>query len=219
MKRSKVVNYGIDLVRYNPDKPMRDLRQELAIEPGKTVVGFLVRMTVQKDPFTLVRAVAEVAKVAQDLQFLFIGDGDLKEASIQLAKDLGVDHMIKFHQFRTDIPEVLNTFDIYTLPSLWEGLPIGMLEAMAMRKAVVVTPVDGSKEAIKDGENGLLVPCQDPKALADAILRLHQDKQLRDQLGEAAYQTVRNHFDLKMMVQNNEEIYRQFSNQFQIIAA
>lgn len=60
--------------------------------------------------------------------------------------------MIRFHAFRTDIPEVLNTFDIYTLPSLWEGLPIGMLEAMAMRKAIVATPVDGTKEAILEGQ-------------------------------------------------------------------
>ena len=219
MKRSKVVNYGIDLNRFNPDKPMRDLRGELNIDPGKTVVGFLVRMTIQKDPFTLIRAVAEVAKVCRDIQFLFIGDGDLKEASIQLAKDAGVKDMIQFHAFRTDIPEVLNTFDIYTLPSLWEGLPIGMLEAMSMRKAIVATPVDGSKEAIIDGQNGLLVPCQDPKSLADAILRLHHDKKLRMDLGNKAYATIHEYFDLKMMVKNNEEVYRQFINPFQIAAA
>ena len=152
MKRSKVVNYGIDLDKFNPSNNFKDLRSELGIEPGKTVVGYLVRMTVQKDPFTLVRAIAEIAKTNQDLQFLFIGDGDLKQEVIALANALGVEKMIKFHKFRTDIPEVLNTFDIYTLPSLWEGLPIGMLEAMAMQKAVVATPVDGSKEAIQDGK-------------------------------------------------------------------
>ncbi len=212
MKRSKVVNYGIDLTRFNPERSMNDLKSELEIEPGKTVVGYLVRMTTQKDPFTLIKAIAEVAKKTNDIQFLFVGDGDLKDATVQLANDLGVSSFIKFHPFRTDVPEVLKTFDIYTLPSLWEGLPIGMLEAMAMRKAVVATPVDGSKEAIIDGVNGLLVPCQDHIALAEAILKLHNDKTFRNKLGAAAQQTVHESFDLKMMVKHNEEIYHQLAN-------
>lgn len=209
MKRSRVINYGIDLQRFNPDKPMTDLRSELGIEPGKTVVGYLVRMTVQKDPLTLVRAIAEVAKKTRNIQFLFIGDGDLKQASLDLAKELNVTDMIRFHAFRTDIPEVLNTFDIYTLPSLWEGLPIGMLEAMAMRKAIVATPVDGTKEAILEGQNGLLVPCKSHEALAAAILRLHESKEMQKVLGENARQTVENTFDVNLMVKNNENLYRE----------
>lgn len=210
MKRSRVVNYGVDLNRFNPDRKFTDLRQELGIIPGKTVVGYLVRMTVQKDPFTLVRAVAEVAKSTRDIQFLFIGDGDLKDQAIQLAKDLGVADMINFLPFRTDIPEVLNTFDIYTLPSLWEGLPIGMLEAMAMRKAIVATPVDGTKEAITHEKNGLLVPCHDHVALAQALIRLHQNKDEREAFGKNAQLTAHQTFDLNMMVVNNENIYREF---------
>lgn len=218
MKRSKVVNYGIDLDKFNPGNNFTDLRSELGIEPGKTVVGYLVRMTVQKDPFTLVRAIAEIAKTNQDIQFLFIGDGDLKQEVIALANTLGVEKMIKFHKFRTDIPEVLNTFDIYTLPSLWEGLPIGMLEAMAMQKAVVATPVDGSKEAIQDGINGLLVPCKDHVALAKAILKIHNDKNMMKQFGESARATVKERFDLKMMVHYNEEIYTSFMNANKMVA-
>lgn len=218
MKRSRVVNYGVDLNRFNPNKSLKDIRNELGIKPGKTIVGYLVRMTVQKDPFTLVKAVAEVAKTTRDLQFLFIGDGDLKEQAIKLAHDLNVSDMINFLPFRTDIPEVLNTFDIYTLPSLWEGLPIGMLEAMAMKKAIVATPVDGTKEAISNDENGLLVPCKDHVALSKALLDLHNNKVKREMLGEAAMQMAIQNFDLKMMVANNESIYREFIKQH-ILAA
>jgi glycosyltransferase involved in cell wall biosynthesis len=218
MKRSQVINYGIDLNRFNPAKPMNDLRQELGIVPGKTVVGYLVRMTVQKDPFTLIRAVAEVAKKTRDVQFLFIGDGDLKQASVDLARELNVSDMITFHPFRTDIPEVLNTFDIYTLPSLWEGLPIGMLEAMGMQKAIVATPVDGTKEAISEGQNGLLVPCKDHVALANAILRLHENPELRKVLGAAARKTVEDTFDVKMMVRNNENLYQRLMPMLQVAA-
>ena len=78
MKRSKVVNYGIDLTKYNPNRPIKDIREELGIAPGKTVVGYIVRMTVQKDPLTLIKAIAHVAKETNGMQFLFIGDGDIE---------------------------------------------------------------------------------------------------------------------------------------------
>ena len=218
MKRSQVINYGVDLDRFNAKRQLKDIRSELGIQEGKTVVGFLVRMTIQKDPFTLIKAIAEVAEVTRDIQFLFIGDGDLKQQSIDLAAKLGVSDMVTFHPFRSDIPEVLNSFDIYTLPSLWEGLPIGMLEAMAMSKAIIATPVDGSKEAIVSGENGILVPCKDHHALADAILKLHHDKALRNGFGKAARKTVEERFDLKMMIQNNEVLYHSLLLRMQMAA-
>ena len=218
MKRSQVINYGIDLTRFQPDKTHSDLRTELGIQPGKTVVGYLVRMTIQKDPFTLIKAIAEVSKVTRNIQFLFIGDGDLKEASIKLAAELGISDMVTFHPFRTDIPDVLNTFDIYTLPSLWEGLPIGLLEAMAMKKAVIATPVDGTKEAIREGVNGLLIPCKDHQGLAQAILRLHNNSELRKTLASEARKTVENYFDVNMMVRNNEALYRSLLPSLQQVA-
>lgn len=208
LKKSRVINYGIDLEKFNPDRPLSDLRNELNIQAGKTVVGYLVRMTVQKDPFTLIRAIEVVSKETRDIQFLFIGDGDLKAESVEMVNRMNLNDMVTFHPFRTDIPEVLNTFDIYTLPSLWEGLPIGMLEAMGMRKAIIATPVDGSKEAIQDLKNGLLVPCKDHDALAAAILKLHYNPALRQSLGNAARHTVEQEFDVKMMVRNNEDLYR-----------
>jgi glycosyltransferase involved in cell wall biosynthesis len=208
MQRSKVVNYGVDLMRYNPNRPLKDISSELGIEPGKTTVGFIVRMTAQKDPFTMVRAVAYVKKLCKDLQFIFVGDGDLKQATMDLAEELDVMDMIRFHPFRQDIPEVLKAVDIYCLPSLWEGLPIGMLEAMAMRKTIVATPVDGTREAIRNDFNGVLVPCRDHEALALSLLRLHFNPELQTQFSERAYQTVRKSFDLRTMVTSNEEIYR-----------
>ncbi len=210
MKRSKVVNYGIDLTKFNPNRPIKDIREELGIAPDKTVVGYIVRMTVQKDPLTLIKAIAHVAKETNGMQFLFIGDGDLKAQAQQLAAELNVTHMVSFHSFRQDVPEVLKAIDIYTLPSLWEGLPIGLLEAMAMQKAVVATPVDGTKEAITDGVNGLLVPCQQPEQLAKALLRLHHDSSLRERMAQQAYHTVQETFALTSMVENNENIYRDF---------
>jgi glycosyltransferase involved in cell wall biosynthesis len=218
MKRSRVINYGINLEKFDPQRKLKDLRDELKIQPGKTVVGYLVRMTVQKDPFTLIKAIAEVSKSTRDIQFLFIGDGDLKKESMEMVSQMGISDMVTFHPFRTDIPEVLNTFDIYTLPSLWEGLPIGMLEAMGMGKAIVATPVDGTKEAIQSEQNGILVPCRDHQSLAEAILRLHHHPELRNKLGAAARATVESTFDLKMMVQNNEILYKSLIPEIRAVA-
>jgi glycosyltransferase involved in cell wall biosynthesis len=211
MERYQLVHYGINLDKYNPDKEYPDLKKELQIPEGKTSVAFIVRMTTQKDPLTVVRAAAIVAKKTKEVYFLMIGDGDLKENAISLSKELGLDEsVIRFHNFRQDVPAVLNSIDIYTLPSLWEGLPIGMLEAMAMRKAIVATPADGSKEAIQSGENGLLVPFKNPEALAEAIIKMHNDKELKKKCEINARLTVEKDFELHKMVRNTEDIYRKY---------
>src|SRR5690606_2104133 len=139
--------------------------------------GYIVRMTIQKDPLTLVKAIAMIPDEL-DIKFLFVGDGDLKAAAIELATKLGVSHRIIFEGFRTDIPDILHGIDIYCLPSLWEGLPIGMLEAMAMANPVITTSVDGAKEVIQNGENGVLVPPQSPGSLAKALISLGESSKL-----------------------------------------
>ncbi|MBC8110887.1 MAG: glycosyltransferase [Verrucomicrobia bacterium] len=192
MAHSQVIYNSIDQEKFNPHNNYKNIRQELGISQEKTLIGFVVRITHQKDPFTLIRAFRQVVNQFQDVVLLMVGDGDLKEASIQLAQELNLSENIIFQPFRQDIPDVLNAIDIYCLPSLWEGFSIGLLEAMAMKKAVVATPVDGTKEVVKDGENGLLIPYQNPDKLAEALISLHIDKGLRRKLAENAYQTVNN---------------------------
>lgn len=211
IKRSRVINYGIDLNRYNPDKKTTDLRQELGIQQGKTIIGCVLRTTVKKDPFTLIRAVSEIAKTTRDIQLLLIGGDALKQVGLKLANDLNVSDMITFHKFTTEIPEILSILDIYTLPSFWDGLPIGILEAMAMQKAIIANSTDGSKEAISDGKNGMLIPYKDHQGLANAILRLHQNPQLRKVFGESARKTAEANYDLRTMVRNNEMLYRELT--------
>jgi glycosyltransferase involved in cell wall biosynthesis len=93
------------------------------------------------------------------------------------------------------------------LPSLWEGLPIGLLEAMAMGKAVIGTRVDGTREVLQDGENGLVVEPGDVGALAAAILRLAGDKELRELMGARAVETVRERFNAAVMTREIENLY------------
>ncbi|GAA3944800.1 glycosyltransferase [Chitinophaga oryziterrae] len=206
--RSTVINNGIDLERFNPDATLTDVRKELNIPAHHTVVGYIARITVQKDPITMVYAFKAVLEQQKDITLLVVGEGDMQQEMTDTAKMLGISDNIVFCPFRPDVPELLQAIDIYCLPSLWEGLPIGLLEAMAMRKAVIVTAVDGSKEIVTDGQNGLLVPARDPEELAAAIIRLHMDEPLRYSLQQAAAETVNLHYCVQGMTRQVETLYQ-----------
>jgi glycosyltransferase involved in cell wall biosynthesis len=206
MPNARVILNGINRTKFDPDQSYDDLRSELKILPDEIVVGYIARVTIQKDPLTFIKA---ISKVPDDLKikFLFVGDGDLKAEVLSLTKKLELDHKIIFLNFREDVPAILNCIDIYCLPSLWEGLPIGVLEAMAMRKAVIATAIDGTKEIIIDRNNGVLIPVQSPESLAEAIKLLSVNEELRKNLGSAAEKTIVKHFNVEHMTRNIEKVY------------
>jgi glycosyltransferase involved in cell wall biosynthesis len=218
MKRSVVIYNGISQEKFNPQKAYNDIRKEFNISGSKIVVGYMVRMTEQKDPHTMIRAIQLAMKQSKELVFLMVGDGDLRESTEALAKKLGVmDHVI-FTGFRTDIPDILNAIDIYCLPSLWEGLPIGLLEAMGMKKAVIATAVDGSVEVIKNGKTGLLIDKNNPEDLAKKLLYLASNKKEMAILGANASTYIKASFNVFEMTRKTEQIYqkvleKQFENQ------
>ncbi len=212
-----VVNNGIDQRKFSPSRKLADIRGELNIPRDAVLLLFLARFTGHKQPLTLIRAfheavgkLAEVGKAA-GLHLLMVGEGDEKEEGMRLAAELGLAGKVHFSPFRQDVPDVLAACDIYVLPSLWEGLPIGLLEAMAMRKAVIGTNVDGTREVLCDGENGLVVEPGDVSALAAAILRLAGDGELRESMGARAEETVRERFNATVMTKEIENIYTEIA--------
>ncbi len=207
MKRSMVIHNGINTGKFDPALEYLPVRREFNISDDKTLIGFIVRMTIQKDPFTLIRAMQAVKEKTNDVVLLMVGDGDLKSQAVQMVQDMNLSSNIILEDFRQDVPDILKAIDIYCLPSLWEGLPIGVLEAMSMSKVVIATPVDGTKEIITDMENGILVPVSSPQKLADAILRVHNDKELRKRLAENAVRTIHQKFSIEEMVKSIENHY------------
>jgi glycosyltransferase involved in cell wall biosynthesis len=166
-------------------------------------------MTLQKDPLTVIRAMKLISEQTKDIVLLMVGEGDLKSEAVALAKNLNLTkETLIFDNFRQDVPDLLHAIDIYCLPSLWEGLPIGLLEAMAMKKVVIASPIDGTKEAIIDGINGIHVPVGKPQKLADAILSIHKNKELQKKLSENAIKTIYKKFTLNEMVKNIENQYK-----------
>ncbi len=207
--KSDVVHNGIDLVKFNPDAAERkNLRSELGIAQDAFVICSIGRITVQKDPLNFIKAFKEISSRYPKAVLLMVGDGDLKNKAIELVKELGLEKSVVFQKSRADVADVLYSSDVFCLPSLWEGFPIALLEAMAMRKPVIATEVDGSLEIIQHKKNGLLIKPQNKTMLVNAVTELLNDETLRNRLAKEAHQTIINDFDVKQMTKKIENVYK-----------
>ncbi|MBV8253779.1 MAG: glycosyltransferase [Chitinophaga sp.] len=205
--RSVVIRNGVNLERFNPAAASDHLRAQYGFAADDIVVGFIARMTEQKDPLGLIRAFAMAVQQQPRLKLLMVGDGSLKAEAIKLVQQLGITANVVLDSFRSDIPDVLQAIDIYCLPSLWEGYPIGVLEAMAMGKTVIATDVDGTREALENEVSGLLIPPADKTALCESLRRVAADKGFRDKLSFAALQQARIEHSITAMTAKIEDIY------------
>lgn len=206
--RSEVITNGIDLRRFNPALNFPDIRKELGIAPEKKLLLFIARFTGHKQPLVLLRAFRQLAEELPALHLLMVGEGDQRAEAERMISEYGITNQVTLLPFRQDVPAVLAAADIFILPSLWEGLPIGLLEAMAMGKTVIATHVDGSKEVVQNGENGLLVETDGlEQNLVAAIKRLISDPALCRQLSAGAVKTVNEKFSAAVMTRTTEELY------------
>lgn len=207
--RATVIPNGVNLEKFNAEGVYPDVKAAYGIPADHLVVCYIARMTLQKDPVTMLRAFAQVLAQVPKITLLMVGEGELKQAAEDTAKELGITGHVIFDKFRQDVPAVLNAADIYCLPSLWEGFPIGVLEAMAMGKAVIASDVDGTREAITHEENGLLIPASHPGALASAIVRLTKDPTLRKRLQFSAATAIRSRYNVTAVTKKIEAVYHQ----------
>lgn len=204
---SRVINNGIDRTKFNPEKSFTDIRKELSIPPDDLLIVFIARFTAHKQPLSLIQAFRQALPELPGMHLLLAGDGDQKEEAVRMINGMGLQDKITLQPFRQDVPDVLAAADIFVLPSLWEGLPIGLLEAMSMGKAVIATEVDGTREIVQDKENGLLVKPGDIPGLAKALVALGGDRKGRSAFGQKALETVRARFDATAMTREIEEVY------------
>ncbi|RYY56137.1 MAG: glycosyltransferase family 1 protein [Chitinophagaceae bacterium] len=208
--RSVVVNNGIDQLKFNPGRRFTDVRRQLGIPAAATLVLFIARFTSHKQPLTLIDAFAKALGQRPELHLLMVGDGDQKAEAIEKIKAAGLQDKITLETFRQDVPDVLAAADIFVLPSLWEGLPIGLLEAMSMGRAVIATNVDGSREVIRNRVNGLLTDTnQLVPNLTSAIVELAGNPLLRHELASYAMATVNEKYNAANMTREIESLYRQ----------
>lgn len=203
----KLIYNSINTNLYNPENDVKNIRDEFGFTEKDVVVLFIARLTYQKDPLTFVNAAKLVLDKIPDAKILIVGEGELRKDCVELSKTLNIHDKIKFSPFRQDVKNVLYSSDIYVLPSLWEVVPLALLEAMAMKKACVATNIKGTNEALKDSFNGLMFGVGNFVELADKIIALINDGAQRKKFGETARETVVRQFDLKKLIKENEQVY------------
>lgn len=201
-----VVN-GIDGERYDADVDVAAARTALDLPPDAPVLGFASRLEEQKGLTYLLQALPALLEVHPDLKLLVAGTGELAQPLADEARARGVDRAVRFLGVRLDIPTLLKVFDLHVLPSLWEGLPMIILEAMAAACPTVATAVGGVPTAVVDGENGRLVPPADPGALGTAILESLADRESLHRMGERARASFRERFTAETMARSYEALY------------
>jgi glycosyltransferase involved in cell wall biosynthesis len=207
---SVIINNGIDLDKFNPEHIQSNFRSELSIPQDAIVLTFIARLNVQKQPLALLEGFSKVYKDLPNLHLVLIGEGEEQEKCDALIKELGLKVRFHFLPFRNDVAEVLKASDIYILPSLWEGLPIGLLEAMAMEKAIIASKADGTIEIIQNGENGIFVELEALSTnIAKAIQHLYSDSELRKKLGTNARKTIQTQFSAQFMTRQIEAKYQE----------
>lgn len=184
-------------------------REEARAALGVTgfCLGAVGRLEEQKGHTHLLQALPALMGVLDDMIILFAGEGRLSGALARQAQELGVADKVKFLGTRRDMPLIYRALDVFVLPSLWEGLPLALLEAMGTGLPVVATRVGGVADVITDRVNGRLIPPGDSRALAGAILELARQPDLRAKMGRAARSTVRERYSQEAMFQRLAALY------------
>jgi glycosyltransferase involved in cell wall biosynthesis len=199
-----VIHNSIPIDRFNCTASQA-FKAKLNLGSERQVVLTVARLDPQKGYSYLLEAIQHV----HDAIFVIAGDGPEKTALEVQADKLGIDDRVIFLGYRQDIPELLAGCDLFVLPSLYEGLPLSILEAMAAGKAVVATAVGGTPEAVLDGETGLLVPPSDPVALARAIREILSNPSLLRKMGATGRERVVREFSSATMVHRISHLYEE----------
>lgn len=206
IKRRKVsvVRNGITIDRYTIP-PDTILRSELTGGSDRPIVLMPARLEQQKGHRYLLEAAAQLPEPL----FLLAGEGPDREALEAQARSLGLIERVRFLGHRKDIPALLSICDVFVLPSLCEGLPLSILEAMAAGKPVIASAIGGTEEVIIHNETGLLVPPRDASALADAIHRVLSDPIWGGELATTGQRRVRKMFPVQKMVEGTVAVYEE----------
>ncbi len=169
------------------------------------------RMNLEKGHTYLLKAVAKLRPLMPDVHVLFVGDGPIRPEIEKEIASLGLENNVRLLGWRTDALRIMAAVDVVLHPTLQEAFPQTMVEALYLRKPLVITPVSGAVDIIEDGVNGLLIPARDPNALAAAMRRLSMDSVLRQKLGEAGRLFVERNLSAEKIIPEYEKIYREMA--------
>lgn len=207
--KTRVVYLGSPLDEFGRERSPEEIaaaRHALGIAPGTFAVGTVTRLMPAKGNRYLVDAVAPIVDATPDAHVYIAGEGELRDELEAQATALGITDRLHFLGFQRDVAAVLSAFDVVVFPSLAEGTPLTAFEALAMGKPIVATDADGLRDILTDEVDAVMVPRENPGAIAQAVARLERDPALRLTLGAGA-RTTGGRYDINAFVHKMERLY------------
>jgi glycosyltransferase involved in cell wall biosynthesis len=208
-RKVKVVYLGVPLEEFSRPRTadeIRAAREELGITADEFAVGTVTRLHESKGNSFLVDAARLVVNERPRTKFFIVGEGPLLEPLQQQAAALGLKDAFVFAGFARDVAQVVSAFDVSAFPSLWEGTPLTVFEALAMGKPIVATDADGLLDVLAHDRDALIVPKRDARALANGIIRMIDEPETRARLGAGARASGQA-YDIAAFVRKMERLY------------
>jgi glycosyltransferase involved in cell wall biosynthesis len=203
-----VIYNGIDPGPAPSPSRTAEVRARLGIAPGVLAVGAVGRLDPVKDVPTLLAGFRSFVASGAPAHLVLVGDGPERSRVEQLVRESGLDARVTLTGYRADARELLSGFDVYVNSSVFEGVSLTILEAMAAGLPVVATRVGGTREVVVDEDTGLLIPSRDPRAVAEALRHLASDASRRRDFGLAGRQRVEQRFAASRMVAEYAAAYQ-----------
>lgn len=204
-----VIYNGVNIKLTRKESP-EDLRREFGLKPDETLVGTVGRAVDQKGFDLLLRSVPIVLRRFPKTKFMIVGGGEREQDLRTLAAELGISNRVVFTSWRRDAVDLIQIFDIFTLTSRFEGMPMVLLEAMALSKPIVATAVGGVPEVVLNGETGRVIDRREPELLGNALSECVGDPTLARRMGSYGRARYEKHFTAEAMAAAYEERYRRY---------
>ncbi|HBE89858.1 MAG: hypothetical protein A3E37_04970 [Candidatus Andersenbacteria bacterium RIFCSPHIGHO2_12_FULL_46_9] len=208
-RKITVIPNTIDVDLYHLTIDREAKKKELGLPADKIIIGCVARLRKQKGHNDLIAAFHSVHSARPNTTLVLVGDGEEKPDIMEAIKKYGLENHVIMLGNRHDVPEILQTFDIFAFTTLYEGMSNSLMEAMSARLPILTTNIPENRELITNDQTGVLVPVHDIRTIANALVRLIDDPPLRHTLAANAYQQVKDHFSIKAIIPQYIEFYRQ----------
>jgi glycosyltransferase involved in cell wall biosynthesis len=206
------INNGVDINTFHENRRTTLSKKQLGLESNDKVIGMVANFWKVKNHIFLLQAFKELLKYQETAKLILVGtepeggvDNTLPEV-LQFIESENLSRYVHILGYRSDVPELLKIMDVFCLTSLKEGLPIGLIEAMAVGLPVIGTNVEGIRDTISNGKNGYLVELNDKTMMIDSLNKLLLDEKLREEMGRESSLIARNKFSLKECLDKYQKV-------------
>ena len=209
-----LIENGIDINRFdNGGIDVQKKKKELGLDNNSLILGTVGVLNESKGHKYLIKALSKIIQDGFDAKLIIAGEGPLRRELEGLAQRLGISSKVTFLGHRDDVPEILPIMDVFVFPSLWEGMPHALLEAMAQGLPVISTDVHGAIDVVTNNRTGILVQRRDVNGLIDAIKYLISHREKAHEMGEEARKFIIKNYPIEKQIRETEGLYIRISDQ------